>query len=291
MISGYWEQIIVFMGINSILALGFYITFSTGQMSMCHGALMGIGAYTSGFFSLYAGIPFYLNLIISSLCSALVGLIVSYPTLHLKHFYLAVATLGFGQIMVVIATATPALGGALGLTNIPYKTSILNVYVTLAVISLFFFNLYKSRFWIACNAIKDDEMAASASGINTALYKAITFAIGGFITGVGGVYEIHYISSTLPHGYDIWKSVEIFLFPLIGGTEIFIGSIFGGFLLTLLPEVLRSVFRERMVIYGIILILIMIFRPQGLLDRQMMERLIPHLRRKNLNWTRKERGR
>lgn len=287
MISGYWEQIIVFMGINSILALGFYITFSTGQMSMCHGAFMGIGAYTSGFLSLYTQIPFYLNLIISSACAALVGALVSYPTLHLKHFYLAVATLGFGQIMVVIATASPALGGALGLSNIPYKTTILNVYLTLGIICLFFFNLYKSRFWIACNAIKDDEMAASAAGINAAQYKALTFAIGGFIAGIGGVYEIHYISSTLPHGYDIWKSIEIFLLTLIGGTEIFIGSIFGGFLLTLLPEVLRSILRERMIIYGIILILIMIFRPQGLLDRRQIERIIPYFSRKNSNFLKK----
>jgi branched-chain amino acid transport system permease protein len=283
MISGYWEQNIVFMGINSLLALGFFITFSTGQMSMCHGAFMGVAAYASGLLSLHSSLPFYLNLMVSSICSGIMGVLVSYPTLRLKHFYLAVATLGFGQILVVIATATPALGGALGISNIPYKTTILNVYVTLAIVCFFFIRLYKSRFWIACNAIRDDEVAAESSGINTALYKAITFGIGGFIAGLGGVYEIHYVSSTLPHGYDIWKSAEIFLFTLIGGKEIFLGSIFGAFLLTLMPEVLRSILKERMIIYGIILILIMIFRPQGLLDRTMLERFIPYFGQKNLD--------
>ena len=281
MINPYLEQLIVFIGINSILALGFFITFSTGQMSMCHGAFMGIGAYVSGFLSLHTGIPFYLILILSALCSGTVGVLVAYPTLNLRHFYLAIATLGFGQILVVIATATPALGGALGITNIPYRTTILNVYITLAIICVFFIRLYKSRFWIACNTIKNDELAAASIGINVELYKAITFGLGAFIAGIGGVYEIHFISSTLPHGYDIWKSVEIFLFTLIGGTEIFIGAIFGAFLLTLLPEVLRFLADMRMIIYGVLVILVMIFRPQGLLDRNLFEKYVPYFMNKN----------
>jgi branched-chain amino acid transport system permease protein len=281
LISPYWEQIIVFMGINSILALGFYVTFSTGQMSMCHGGLMGIGAYVSGLLSLHTSLPFYSVLVIASLCSGIAGVLIAYPTLKLRHFYLAIATLGFGQIFVVIATATPALGGALGITNIPYKANIVNVYVTLGILCFVFTCLYKSRFWIACNAIKDDELTAESSGINTSLYKAISFGLGGFIAGIGGVFEVHYISSTLPHGYDIWKSVEIFLFTLIGGTEIFVGAIFGAFLLTLLPEVLRFVSQERMLIYGVMLILIMIFRPQGLLDRGLVEKFVPYFLKKN----------
>jgi branched-chain amino acid transport system permease protein len=281
MISPYLEQLIVFMGINSILALGFYITFSTGQMSMCHGAFMGIGAYVSGFLSLYTSTPFYLILILSGLCSGIAGVLAAYPTLNLRHFYLAIATLGFGQILVVIVIATPALGGALGIANIPYRTSILNVFITLLIICIFFIRLYKSRFWIACNTIKDDELAAASTGINVALYKGVTFGIGAFIVGIGGVYEIHFISSTLPHGYDIWKSIEIFLFVLIGGTEIFIGAIFGAVLLTLLPEVLRFMADMRMIIYGVLVILVMIFRPQGLLDRSLCEKYVPYLMRKN----------
>ncbi len=282
MINPYLEQIIVFVGINSITALGFFVTFSTGQMSMCHGAFMGIGAYLSGLLSLHTGIPFYLILIMSPLAAGLAGVLVAYPTLNLRHFYMAIATLGFGQILVVVATATPALGGALGISNIPFRTTILNVYVTLVVLCIFFMRTYKSRFWVACNAIKDDEVAAASSGINVVLYKAITFGLGAFITGIGGVFEIHFISSTLPHGYDIWKSVEIFLYVLIGGTEIFLGPIFGAVLLTLLPEILRFLSQERMIIYGLILILVMIFRPQGMLDRNLFERFIPYFKRKNL---------
>lgn len=281
LISPYWEQVIVFIGINSLLALGFYITFSTGQLSMCHGALMGIGAYVSGLLSLHTSLPFYSVLILASASSGIAGVLIAYPTLNLHDFYLAIATLAFGQILVVIATATPALGGALGLINIPFKTTILNVYVTLGVVCIFFTRLYKSRFWIACNAIKDDEVSAECAGINTALYKAISFGIGGFIAGIGGVYEVHYISSTLPNGYDIWKSIDIFLFTLIGGTEVFAGSIFGALLLTLLPEMLRVLMQQRMTIYGIILILVMIYRPQGLLDRNLLEKFIPHFRNKN----------
>ena len=269
LIGGYWEGVLIMMGIHAILALGFYITFSTGQMSMCHGALMGVGAYTSGLLSMNSPLPFIVVLFAGGSLAGLLGALISYPCLRLKHFYLAIATFGFGEMLVTIGNIWTGIGGAMGIQGIPYKTSLFNVYLFLLILIFFFQSLRGSSFWRACRSIRDDDLLAEVSGVNLAKYRGTTFAVGAFIVGIGGGFEIHYISATQPYTYGIWKSVEIFTCTLIGGVEIFIGPIFGGFLLTFLPEVLRGISRERFIIYGVMLILILIFRPQGLIDNNI----------------------
>jgi branched-chain amino acid transport system permease protein len=269
LIGNYWEGVLILMGIHAILALGFFITFSTGQMSMCHGALMGVGAYTSGLLSINTSLPFALVLLLGGILAGIIGAFISYPCLRLKHFYLAIATLGFGEMLVTIGTVWESIGGALGIQGVPYKTSLLNLYFFLLLLVYFFQTLRGSSFWRACRAIKDDDRLAEVSGINIAKYRAISFALGAFICGIGGGFEIHYISATQPFNYAIEKSTEIFIFALIGGVEHFIGPILGGFLLTFLPEILREIAAERMLIYGVLMIVILIFRPQGLFDNQV----------------------
>lgn len=269
LLGSYWEGVLIIMGIHAILALGFYITFSTGQMSMCHGALMGVGAYASGLLSLHTPLPFPVVLFLGGILAGIIGALISYPCLRLKHFYLAIATLGFGEMLVTIGTVWDSIGGALGIQGVPYKTNLFNIYLFLFILIYFFQTLRGSSFWRACQSIKDDDLLAEVSGVNLAKYRGITFAIGAFICGIGGGFEIHYISATQPFTYGIWKSTEIFFYALIGGVQLFIGSIFGAFLLTFLPEILREISRERMIIYGVLLILILIYRPQGLVDNRV----------------------
>ena len=171
-------------------------------------------------------------------------------------------------MLVTIGNIWSAVGGAMGIQGVPYKTNLFNVYLFLLILIFFFQGMRKSAFWRACRSIKDDDLLAEVSGINIAKYKGITFAVGAFIVGIGGGFEIHYICATQPYTYGIWKSVEIFTYTLIGGVEIFIGPIFGGFFLTFLPEVLRAISKERFIIYGVMLILVLIFRPQGLIDNK-----------------------
>ena len=279
LIGSYWEGVLIMMGIHAILALGFYITFSTGQMSMCHGALMGVGAYTSGLLSMSSPLPFFLVLLAGGVLAGILGALISYPCLRLKHFYLAIATFGFGEMLITIGNIWTAIGGAMGIQGVPYKTSLFNVYLFLLILIFFFQGMKGSSFWRACKSIRDDDLLAEVSGVNLAKYRGITFAVGAFIVGIGGGFEIHFISATQPYTYGIWKSVEIFTCTLIGGVEIFIGPIFGGFLLTFLPEVLRGISRERFIIYGIMLILILIFRPQGLIDNNVWTRFTGLVRR------------
>ena len=281
LIGSYWQGVLIMMGINAILALGFYITFSTGQMSMCHGALMGVGAYASGLLSMNTSLPFALVLFLGGILAGIIGAFICYPCLRLKHFYLAIATLGFGEMLVTIGMVWESIGGALGIQGVPFKTDLLNVYLFLFILIYFFQTLRGSSFWRACKSIRDDDKLAEVSGINIAKYRGISFALGAFICGVGGGFEIHYISATQPFTYGIVKSTEIFIFALIGGMEIFIGPIFGAFLLTVLPEVLREISRERMIIYGFLLILILIFRPQGLMDNQAWDKFSRFFKRFN----------
>ena len=131
LIGPYWEGILIIMGVNAIAGLGFYITFSTGQMSMCHGAFMGAGAYTSGILSLNTSLPFPIALLTGGVLAGCLGIAICYPTLHLRHFYLAITTYAFGQILIILAILTEPLGGALGISGVPYKTNIYNVYVFL----------------------------------------------------------------------------------------------------------------------------------------------------------------
>jgi branched-chain amino acid transport system permease protein len=279
LVGPYWEGVLVNAGINAILGLGFYITFTTGQMSMCHAALMGVGAYTSGLLSIHTPLPFAVVLFLGGIHAGLLGVLISYPCLRLKHFYLAIATLGFGEMLVTIGTIWESIGGALGVQGVPLKTNIYNVYLFLLILIYFFQSLWGSTFWRACKSIKDDDVLAAASGVDIAKYKGITFALGAFICGVGGGLEIHFTTATQPFIYGIWKSTEIFTFTIIGGIEIFIGPIFGAFVLTLLPEVLRAVSNERMIIYAVMLILILIFRPKGLIDNDVWARCLSFFRR------------
>lgn len=267
------------MGIQAIAALGFYITFSAGQMSMCHAVFMGIGGYASGLISTNTSLPFAIALLSGAILAAVFGMIVCYPTLHLRHFYLAVATFAWGQILIILAVVTPQIGGALGISGVPLKTSIFNVYLFLAFLVFCFQGLSGSSFLRSCKAIRKDNELSSVSGINVAKYRLITFIVGAFICGIAGGFEVHYLSAVQPHFYGMFKSVDILFYCIIGGMEIYVGAIFGAFLLTLLPEILHAVAEWRMPIYGILLVGILVFRPQGLIDSRLWDSLIIFLRR------------
>lgn len=267
LIGPYWEGILIVMGINAIAGLGFYLTFTTGQMSLCHGVFMGVGAYTSGLLSIHTSLPFPVVLLAGAVLAGCFGAVISYPTLHLKHFYLAITTYAFGQFMIILTILTKSLGGALGISGVPYKTTLYNVYLFLFFLIFCFEGLRGSYFLRTCKAIRKDELLVSVSGENVAKYRAKAFVLGAIICGIAGGFEIHYLSAVQPYFYGLFKSVDIFFYSIIGGAEIYVGPIFGAFVLTLLPEFLHALSEWRMVIYGTVLIVILVFRPQGLIDK------------------------
>lgn len=269
----------LFVGINLIMALGLnLITGVTGQLSLGHAAFMSIGAYASAIATVNYHLPFMLGILIGGLMAAFFGIIIGFPTLRLTGDYLAIATLGFAEIVRVVFTNLKITNGAIGFLGIKGSTTF-PIVMTIAVFMIFAMVwLENSRNGRAMLAIREDEIASSAVGINTTLYKIQAFAIGSFCAGVGGALFAHTTTFIQPTDFGFLKSVDILSIVVLGGLGSIPGTIIGAIVLTAAPEVLRSLSNYRMIVYGLLLITIMIFRPYGLMGgvnlRQVVRRAI-----------------
>lgn len=266
MFNAYYLQVLVVVGINIILALGLnLITGVTGQLSLGHAAFMSIGAYTSAILSLKFNLSFLITLLGGSLVAAFFGIILGFPTLRLSGDYLAITTLGFGEITKVVLLNMDIAGKALGLAGIPQKANIYNVYILVVVLVFVLHRLINSRIGRAFQAIREDEIAAESAGIPITRYKIMAFAIGSFYAGLGGGLYAHYLTYINPTDFGFLKSIELLNMVVLGGMGSIPGSILGAFILSIAPEMLRFVQDYRMLFYGVILVFMMIFRPNGLL--------------------------
>jgi len=273
----YYLQILTVIMINSILAVSLnLITGYTGQLSLGHATFMGLGAYAATLFTLKLHFPFLAALIAGALVAAFFGFIIGVPTLRLKGDYLAIATLGFGEITKNILMNLKITGGPMGLRGIPKVT---NVYIAAVALFLVIFSLNRimnSRVGKSFIAIREDELAAEAMGINTTQFKILAFIIGAFYAGLaGGLYAFlfRYIN---PKDFGFMKSIEILCMVVLGGMGNTYGAVLGAFIITILPELLRSVSpviaQYRMVFYGLLLVIMMIVRPQGIMSAQALEK-------------------
>lgn len=268
-LDSYMELNIILICINIILAVGLnLITGFTGQFSLGHAAFMSIGAYTSAILTAKLGQPFSLGILLSGLVAALAGVLIGIPTLRLKGDYLAIATLGFGEIVKILALNTDYIGGAIGFNDIPQYTNwtwSFGMTVGAVVLIKNFLNSYQGR---ACIAIKEDEIAAEAMGVNTTYYKVLSFAIGAFFAGIAGSLYANYFYFIKPDTFDFMKSIDILVIVVFGGMGSISGSIVGAIVLSLVSTLLQSVADLRMIIYALILFSIMIFKPTGLMGKE-----------------------
>ncbi len=283
-INPYIFQIVMLCGINVILAVSLnLINGFTGQFSIGHAGFMALGAYGSAMFSLgiggkwaaglaaaglpapiATGVPLAVALVIGGLVAAIAGYLVGLPSLRLRGDYLAIVTLGFGEIIRVIITNVEWVGASRGLPGIPGWTSFFWVGVGVVGVVALSLNLANSTHGRALFAIRDDEVAAEALGVNTTGYKVLAFVIGSFFAGVAGGLFAHYLSYLNPNTFVFLKSIEVIAMVVLGGLGSVSGSVIAAIVLTVLPEVLRPVKEYRMVIYSLMLIVLMITRPQGL---------------------------
>jgi ABC-type branched-subunit amino acid transport system permease subunit len=210
-------------------------------------------------------IAFLVLLVGGGACAAAAGLIVGLPTLRLRGDYLAIATLGFAEIIRVVITTSSPLGGALGLGGITTYTNFGWLYGAVIVTIIVIWRLAYSAKGRAIMAVRDDEIAAAAVGIDTTHHKVIAFVIGAFFAGVGGALYAHYTGFITPTDFNIIRSIEFVVMVTLGGLGSISGAILAAIVLTLLPEVLRAIADWRMVIYSLLLIVMMLLRPQGLL--------------------------
>ena len=271
-INPYYSGILTMVCINVILAVSLNLaTGFLGQLVLGHAGFMSVGAYAAALFTMYSGLPtmasFPLALLIGGIVAAAFGVIIGVPALRLKGDYLAILTLGFGEIIRVLILATPFTGGAAGLSGIPLVTTFTYVFIVAILTVAVIFAFIHSRHGRAVIAIREDEIAAEAAGIHTTYYKLLAFVLAAFFAGIAGGLYAHHIGVLDPSKFDFNYSVEILIMVVLGGMGSITGSVVAAIVLTLLPELLRGFSEYRMLIYSIILICVMLFKPSGLLGQ------------------------
>ncbi|MCX7877329.1 MAG: branched-chain amino acid ABC transporter permease [Ignavibacteria bacterium] len=305
-INRYYYQIIIYCGINIILATSLnLINGYTGQFSLGHAGFMAIGAYVSASLSTYfapalisllgtglvgKSIWFIFVLLCGGIAASVVGIIVGVPSLRLKGDYLAISTLGFSEIIRVVIQNLNFIGASQGFRGvyiyengtrslemvselsdvqyvfyeIPKYTDFFWTYLVAAVIIFSITNMIRSTYGRGFIAVKDDEVAAEAMGINTTKFKVTAFIIGAFFAGIAGGLYSHFLTYINPEDFNFLRSVEIVAMVILGGMGSTFGVVIAAIVLTLLPELLRDIQQYRMIIYALLLIIMMILRPQGL---------------------------
>ncbi len=275
-LSTYQNKVLLLVGINIILAVSLNVaTGYLGQLPLGHAGFMAVGAYTSALFTKYCTWPepvaFAAGLALGALMACLFGVLIGIPALRLSGDYLAILTLGFGEIIrITLNNIDNVLGfslfyGAKGLKNIPKYSDLLSVFLCVVLTCFFIHTMLKSRHGRAVLAIRDNEIAAESCGIQTTYYKVMAFSFSAAFAGLAGGLYAGYLGVLDPSGFDFMKSIEILVMVVLGGMGSMLGSILSATVLTILPEALRSFSDYRMVLYSVVLIFMMIFRPGGLL--------------------------
>ena len=295
------------IGINVMLAVSLNIVNGfTGQFSIGHAGMMAVGGYTAAAITYYGsfllwGSPglhggflgsgdllFLGSCLVGGLAAALAGFVVGLPSLRLRGDYLAIVTLGFGEILRVLlqrtgdvltdaetirATSTPDLathlGGALGFTGIPFYTSLFYVTCFATITILIAYRIKRSSTGRALLSIREDEVAAEAMGVDTTRLKVTAFVLAAFFAGIAGALFAHEVGTTLnPRELGFQKSFDIVIMVVLGGMGSISGSAIAAVLLTVLPEALREFAEYRMIVYALTLVVMMIVRPQGIFGLQ-----------------------
>jgi ABC-type branched-chain amino acid transport system, permease component len=265
-INSYYGGIIILTCINIILAVSLNLVVGfTGQLALGHAGFMSIGAYVSAYLSVQYKLPFIIVLLIGGAIAALLSLVIGIPTLKLKGDYFAIATLAFGEIIKGIIMNTDTVGGARGLSRIPKHTNFTWAFFIMVLSIIVIYNIIHSSQGRAMVSIRENEIAAEAMGVNTFKYKVMAFIIAAFFAGVAGGLLAHNTMFIQPQSFDFMKSIEILTFVVLGGMGSLSGSVLATIILTFLPEYLRGLKDLKNIIYPIALIVLMIFRPQGLL--------------------------
>lgn len=278
-LSTYQNKVLLLVGINIVLAVSLNVaTGYLGQLPLGHAGFMAVGAYTCALFTKYSPLPenlnglsFALGLALGALMAGLFGVAIGIPALRLTGDYLAILTLGFGEIIrITLNNIDDVLGydlfyGAKGLKNIPKYSNYWTVFVCVVITCFAIHAMMKSRHGRAILAIRDNEIAAESCGIQTTYYKVMAFSFSAAFAGLAGGLYACYLGVLDPSSFGFMKSIEILVMVVLGGMGSMLGSILSASVLTILPEALRSFADYRMVIYSLVLVFMMIFRPGGLL--------------------------
>ena len=265
MLNAFWQLNLIFAGINIILAASLnLINGYTGQFSLGHAGFMAVGAYVGVVLTTNFQMAFPVAILVGGVAAGLLGALIGLPTLRLRGDYLAIATLGLGEIVRIVIINVPYVGGAAGFKGIAHHTNFTWVFFIMLATLFIIKNFVNSRHGRACLAIRENEIAAESMGVHTTKYKVLAFTIGAFFAGVAGALFGHNMYILSPASFTFMQSFNILIMVVMGGLGSMTGSIAGALVVTFLSAALASFPNARMIIYALALILLMFYRPQGL---------------------------
>lgn len=269
------KALLIQCGIYSMLAVSLNIcTGYLGQLPLGHAGFMAVGAYAGAIFwkataAWPTALSIIVGLLIAGLCAAVCGVIIGIPALRLKGDYLAIITLGFGEIIrILIVNLKDITGGTPGLLNIPKHSSFFVTYACLAVTIYVIHTVMHSRHGRAILSIRGNEIAAECCGINLTIYKVFAFALSAFFAGIAGAVYGGFQTSLFPASFDFMASINILVMVVLGGMGSMTGAVIAATVLTALPNLMQAFSNYRMVIYSLLLIVVMIFKPSGLMGQK-----------------------
>ena len=264
------EADLITIGINMIMGLSMFFPMTVGQLSFGQAGFMSIGAHIAVVLTLYAGVWFPVALLLAGIGTGIVGCLVGIPVLRLRGLLLALMTFAFGQVVEVFFLNFKPTGAAEGIKGIFPYTDLWYVYGFVVLLVIFLARLRHSRMGRAFEAVKLDETAAEAMGVNVTGAKLIAFATGAFVAGVGGGLYAHHAVFIQYDNFDFKRGVDIAMYMVLGGMDVFYGPLLGAFIITYLSTALQFLADWRWEVWGVIVILVMIFRPQGILGRDTL---------------------
>lgn len=269
MMSTYYAGLLADVGILLLGALSVYVILATGQLSLGNAGFMGIGAYLTSYLTVTAGIPLTAALMMAAAASGLIGVVIGFPALRLKGIYLAMATLGFGEMVRSFFLNFEAMGGSGGFHGMRH-VSLAYIWSWAAAILLLVAILERSQLWLEMRAVSDDETAAGLVGLNTTTIKVGAFGFAAAVAAVAGGLFAHHHVYIEPGNFSFERSIDFVLAVILGGSTVGAGALVGALLLVMLPEYLRFLAEWRFAVFGALLIAMLLVRRQGLLDRSLL---------------------
>ena len=267
-----YQNLVHALGVNGLLALSMYVVLAVGQLSLGQAAFMGLGAYSSALMTLKLKLPFFVVLPASCVVPVAVALAIGVPTLRLSGVYLAIATIGLGEVLRAVYLNVDVFGGALGLNGIPERAEAWMIYGLLGATISGLWLVGRSGIGRAMEAMREDATAAAVMGVNVARYQLGALVVSSVLAGLAGALSAHVSSFIGPNEYGFEPAVTILSFALLGGIGTPIAPVVGAWFLTLLPELMRDLPTVRLALNGIIIVLAVLFLPRGLLGWRMGRR-------------------
>jgi branched-chain amino acid transport system permease protein len=262
--GGYWESILVILSINVILAYSAFLPLSAGQLNLGIAGFMAVGAYVSAWFSNEYGVAALAASLVGAMAAGIVAFALGFPVLRTRAAYLAIATLALGEVVRGTVINLKFVGAAAGYPVTAYL-GLPAIGGTAIAVTILVAYLYSTRFGLSVVAVEDDERVADLLGLNVRMIRVWAFAIGGALAGLGGALYAHHFSFIEGQSFTVLLSVYIVLYVILGGMQSVLGPLFGATFFTLLPELFRMGKEWRYVLFAAAVILLMAWRPQGLL--------------------------